>query len=597
MSGPFTPADASKGQSAFDTSLMRRLWPFVSKHRRLVAISIALAPIVSGLAIVRPYLFKVAIDDGVAVGNATVLAQVSVAFLAAMLLESLAMYAQLYALQLTGQKIILEMRAKLFDRLASQSRAFFHRHPSGALLTRLTGDLDAISELFAAGIVTLVTDLIKLAAIMGVMLWMNPKLSLVTFVWIPVLFVVANHFRNRLRVAYRKIRASMSRLTAFLAEALNGVLAVQASRATPLFEAKFDDLNGSYRTNNMSSVFHDAAMYAVVEMFGSLAVASIIWYGGGQVVGDVLTFGALVAFVEYIQMFFVPIRDLSAKYAVMQGAMASSERVFGLLDEPIDVPDPKGKPEAVQLSDDALLGAEDAVEMRDVSFAYPGAEPIFDGLQLQLQPGKRIAFVGATGSGKTTIARLIQRLYDVSAGQTKLAEHDVRHIPLADLRDKIAIVPQDCFLFTGTLRHNLALFEGFDDTTVQQMADEVGLTERFGSLDFEMIEGGKNVSAGERQLVALARALLRKPQVLILDEATANVDASLETRLYETAKRLAPDVMLISIAHRLSTVQDAHDIHVFHYGEKVESGTHDELMDAQGIYYRLMRLQTLRDAA
>jgi ATP-binding cassette subfamily B protein len=477
--------------------------------------------------------------------------------------------------------------------------------------------------MFAAGIVSVVGDVLVLAGIVGIMLWMNWQLSLVTFSVLPLLLWATFTFRIRMRSAYRQVRARLAGLNAFLAECLGGMAVVQMFNRQRHEEEEFRRLNASYRDANLPVITWDASLYALVEALSSVAVGLIIWYGGSEILHGVLTFGALVAFIQYIEKFFSPIRDLSAKYSVMQGAMASLERIFGLLDQereesvqdqpvtalPPSPPAPLPRGEAGPALTQPLSLREreidrpgkgvfqpiETIEFRDVWFAYNGDDFVLKGFDLVIRRGEKIALVGETGGGKTTVTRLLSRLYDPSRGSIRLNGTDIRLIPLHDLRRRIGVVLQDPYLFTGTLEYNIAL----DDTAALQRVEQAAATvgaDRFidrlpDRYDEEMRERGSNLSAGERQLISFARAVAFDPEVLVLDEATASVDTASERLIQGGINRLMAGRTSLVVAHRLSTIRDADRIVVVHRGEKAEEGTHDELMAHGGLYSRLYQLQ------
>ncbi len=451
--------------------------------------------------------------------------------------------------------------------------------------------------MFASGIITIVGDVLLLAGIISVMLWMNLKLSLVTFSILPLLLYVAWAFRRRMRQSFREVRARLGRLNAFLAECIGGISIIQAFNRERDEERRFSDLNASYRDANMPVIFWDASLYAIVEALSSIAVALIIWYGGGEILQGALTFGVLVAFIQYIEKFFTPIRDLSAKFSVMQGAMAALERIFALLDTPAGATEDEAAPQALFDKGEHPPGREDSplIEFRNVSFAYRDGDNALEGFSLVVRHGERIALVGESGGGKTTITRLLTRLYEIDSGSILIDGVDVRAMRVSDLRRRIGIVLQDPCLFTGSIEFNICLGDVEARARVRTSAAAVGadrfierLAKGYGE---EVRERGNNLSVGEKQLISFARAVAFDPEVLVLDEATANVDSASEQMIQEGIKGLMRGRTSLVIAHRLSTVQDADRIVVVHRGRKSEEGTHQELMGIQGLYYRLHQLQ------
>ena len=576
-------------QKALDGTILRRLAPFAAPERRLLMVLLMAAPLLSLTEVLRPYLVKLAIDEAIPTGNGGMLGALTGVFFALLVAEGLLIYWQNWGLQFVGMRMIQRMREALFGRIVRQTASYLQARPSGVLVTRLTNDLESISEFFAAGIVSLFTDVLKLLAIAAILVWMNAQLTLAAFIAIPFLWLLGVYFRNRLRESYRDIRQRFSAMNGFAAETLGGIETIQSVGIRGPFRRRFERLNAEHQQANMQSILYDAALYSIVEALGSIATGALLWYGGGLRESGSLSFGELVAFIEYIGMFFEPIRDLSQKYAVMQSAMASGERIVEMLDAPMDIPDGT-----------RLLSAGQGIariELREVSFGYRhGDEPIVRGISMHAQAGQKIAIVGATGSGKTTLLRLLLRQYDVWQGQVLIEGLDVRQYRAESLRARMAVVTQNVYLFGGTLRDNLRLYDpSVSDADLERVAADVGLTERFASLDSPLHESGANLSLGEKQLISLARALVRVPDVLILDEATSAIDPILEKHVYDQVRRAAHTGILISVAHRLSTVMDADRIYVMRRGVVVEQGSHRELVAQGGFYARLMELQSLQD--
>jgi ATP-binding cassette subfamily B protein len=502
-------------------------------------------------------------------------------------------------MQVTGQRVMGDLREMLFAHLQRQDAAFFDRNPVGRLMTRVLNDVEAINEIFVSGVVAVVGDVVILTGVVVIMLGMNWRLALVTFALVPALVVAVGFFRARAREAYRRVRAHLAQLNASLQESLQGVTVIQLFAREAREARIFAGLNGALRLAQFRSTRYDAALYASVEALGSAAVAALLWYGGGEVVTGALTFGGLVAFIEYTNRFFLPIRDLGAKYTVMQAAMVSSERVFGLLDTPPAVSDPAPGGAPRPAADGAPGPRRDvpALELRSVWFAYAGERWVLRDCSLAVAPGEHVALVGPTGEGKTTIVRLLARAYDVTRGQVLVDGVDVREWPLAELRRHVGLVPQDVFLFSGTVRDNLvlgargrvseaAIAEAVREANARALVDALP-----GGLDAEIRERGVNLSHGQRQLLAIARALIYNPSVLLLDEATSSVDAESERLIRDALTRLLRGRASLAIAHRLSTIQSADRILVLHGGRIREAGRHGELMAGKGTYARLYELE------
>lgn len=574
----------------YDRRLMARFVRYLGPYRRLVVACLALLPLIAAARLVQPWILKLAIDSHIVKGDLNGLPMVAFWFLFAIFSESLLNFAEVYMLQYVGQRVMYDLRVELFSHIQRLSARFFDRTPVGSLVSRLTSDLEVLGEMFAAGIVTIVGDVLVLIGIIGIMLWMNVRLSLVTFSVLPLLVWVAFAFRKRMRASFRQVRSRLANLSSFLAESIGGMAVVQLFNRERAEAAEFRRLNASYREANLPVITWDAALYAVVETLSAVAVALIIWYGGGEILRGSLSFGALVAFIQYIERFFSPIRDLSAKYSVMQGAMAALERIFALLDRERD--ETLIKPPEAERS---LARPLSTITFEDVWFAYNDEEYVLKGINLSIRRGEKVALVGETGGGKTTVTRLLSRLYEVNRGRIAIDGTDLRELSLKALRSRIGVVLQDPYLFSGSLAYNITLGDEKARERMEQAAVVVG-ADRFirqlpGGFDFEVRERGVNFSAGERQLISFARAVAFDPEILVLDEATASVDPASERLIEEGLKGLMAGRTTLVVAHRLSTIRDADRIVVIHRGEKSEEGSHAELMAAKGIYYRLYQLQ------
>ncbi len=589
-------ADASRDErvlgKAYDARLMGRLWRFVRPHKRLLLIALVMMPVAVGFELAQPYLLKLAIDDHIAVGHVAGLGVLAVAYLVLVLLQSLANFAQLYALQLLGQRAMHDLRVATYQHVLRQRAAFFDRMPVGRLLTRMTNDVDSINEMFASGVVTLVADAIKLAAIIVMMLVLDVRLTLITFITLPLLAVLVGYGRSLMRNSFRRIRVKLAAMNAFLAEHLTGIKVVQLFARQKQATRAYNAINADYRDSYLGAIRADAAMYAGVEAIAVISAACIAWYASGKIGAGIITVGLLVAFIEYVNKFFVPVKDFSAKYTVMQSAMAAAERIMDLLDtdEP-DAPPLDEEPASSRPDRDAT---PPAIDMRDVRFSYRPGEEILRGLDLRVKRGETIAIVGATGSGKSTVVKLLTRLYDIQHGSICIDGIDVRRQEVADLRRRITVISQDVFLFTGTVAENVSL--GSDDLApgaIDAALERVGaaqmLRRRGGSAESPVEERGGNFSAGERQLIAFARALVRDPEILVLDEATAHVDPEAEAWIERGLAELMRERTTLIIAHRLSTVRNVDRIVVVSRGRIIEQGTRDELLAADGVYAKLER--------
>ncbi len=595
-----------------DLQMLRDLLPYARPHLKLYALSLLLMPIGSVLLVMQPRLLQKAVDV-VGVGLASdVLSMVALQYGLVIFGRFAAGFIETYSMQLAGQRTMAGLRSAVFAHIQKLSIRHFDRTPIGRIVTRVTNDIDSIGELFASGAVTAIGDVLLLILIVASMLSINAKLSLVAFAIVPPLVVAVEVFRRMLRAAQRKIRGRVAQLNAFLNEQVQGIHVVQAfSREGECAEA-YREINAGYRDANLESIRADAMMYSVVDGISAVCVGLVLWFAAREIglLGTPAAAeafkGTFVAFYAYIQQFFVPVRDLSTKYTMIQSAFASAERVFGLLAvRDFDaLPDPStARPKTSSFAGpDASSDASKAVvAFEDVSFRYkPEGELVLDRVSFAVKPGETLALVGATGAGKTTVTALLQRFYDVEQGAVLVDGQDVRSYERGDLRGRFAIVPQDVFLFTGNLLDNVALGATVPDRARAEAAlTRIGAYGRFahrGGLDMPVTERGMNLSAGERQLIAFARALYRDPQVLILDEATANIDSETEATLQHALEELLKGRTAIVIAHRLSTIRRAERVLVFHHGRIVESGNHGALVAQGGLYARLVRLQFSRAA-
>jgi ATP-binding cassette, subfamily B, multidrug efflux pump len=585
---------------AYDTRILARFARYVSPYRVSIITVLLILPLVAACRLAQPWIIKLAIDGHITTGRMEGLETIALAFSGILLIESLLSFVEVFLLQSVGQRVMADMRKELFQHVINLPVSWFDHVPTGSAVTRLTSDVEVLGEMFASGIITIVGDILLLAGIVSVMLWMNPKLSLVTFSILPLLGYVAYTFRRRMRQSFREVRARLARLNSFLAESIGGMPIIQVFNRQEDEQRRFNELNASYRDANMPVIFWDASLYAIVEALSSIAVALIIWYGGGEIVKGALTFGVLVAFIQYIEKFFTPIRDLSAKYSVMQGAMAALERIFALLDTPVDKPqtqhsDGKDQGNIVGFAGGGVSPSAPLIEFRNVSFAYRDSENALDSLNLTIRRGDRIALVGESGGGKTTITRLLTRLYEIDGGSILVNGSDIRTIPLPELRRRIGIVLQDPCLFAGSIEFNICLGDAEARARVRMAAATVGADRFIDRLprgyDEEVRERGNNFSTGEKQLISFARAVAFDPEILVLDEATASVDSAAEQMIQQGIRALMQGRTSLVVAHRLSTIQDADRIVVIHRARKQEEGTHQELMDLQGFYYRLHQLQ------
>lgn len=581
---------------AYDHRLAGRLWASARPHRRLIAGSMLLFPLVAAAELAQPYLLKVAIDEHILRADWPGLTTVAGLFVATLLALYVLRSLDGYLMILTGQRVMHDLRAALFEHLTAMEARFFDRNPVGRLMTRVLNDVEAISEAFTSGLFAVVADTVTLVGVVSVMLWMDWRLALVTFAIVPLVGAVAGYFRLRARDAYRAVRRRLAVLNAFLQESLQGMTVIQLFARERAERRRFGTLNADYRRALFGSTVFESSLYASVEVLGSVALAMLLWYGGRQIIAESLSFGALVAFIQYTNRFFLPIRDLGAKYTVMQSAMTSAERIFGVLDLPPAIVSP-----AAARAPAAVAGAP-AVAVRGVWFAYDDEHWVLSDCSFEVRRGERVAIVGATGEGKSTCGRLINRAYDVQHGQVLVEGVDVRAWDLTELRRHVGVIFQDSVLFTGTVEANLRLGrDGAVSAAELERAIDVANARRFvealpRGLATELSERGGNISHGERQLLAIARAVVYNPAVLVLDEATSSIDPEAEALIQTAMNRLLAGRTSVTIAHRLSTIQGADRILVLHRGRIQEAGTHGDLLRRGGIYARFYELQLGADA-
>ena len=577
---------------AYDARLMRRLLEYLRPYWRQVAIALVTI-VVGGIAsLMQPYLIKVAIDRFIAARRMAGLDSLAALYLAVLVVSFAAEYVQTWTMQLTGQRIMFDLRMAIYRHLQRLDLRYYDRHPVGRLMTRVTSDVDVLNDLFTAGVVTVFGDVFTLVGIMAMMLWMNWRLALVAFSVLPIIFLVTQWFRRNVRDSYRVVRGWIARINAFLQENITGMSTVQLFRREALNFARFDEIDRKHRDANIESIFYYAVFYPAIEAVATLASALIIWYGGGGVMSRTLTLGALVAFLQYSQRFFRPISDMSEKFNVLQAAMASSERIFKLLDEPVAIESPA-------LPARRPAPAQGHIVFDGVWFTYnEGSDEtwVLKGISFDVRPGERVGIVGATGSGKTTLINLLLRFYDVKRGRITIDGVDIRRLDLADVRGLFSLVLQDVHLFSGTIADNIRLGNpAIDDDRVRHAARAVHaepFIERLpGSYASAVAERGATLSVGQKQLLSFARALAFDPRVLILDEATSSVDTETELIIRDALRVLMAGRTTIAIAHRLSTIQDMDKILVLHKGQLRESGTHQELLAHRGIYFKLFELQ------
>jgi len=591
-------AEAVLGK-AYDVVLLRRLWPFVAKHPRLLLASILLMPCSIALELAQPYIVKLALVNHIAVGETAGLGLLALLYTALVIGYSVSSYFEQSNVQLLGQRSMHSLRLAIYDHVLAQRAGFFDRMPVGRLMTRMTNDIENINEMFAQGVVTLLADFVKMAVIVVIMLVLDWQLTLLTFTTLPLLWMLVRYARGAMRRSFREIRLRLAAMNSFVQEHLSGIRVVQFLGRAATAKRQYNDINAAHRDAYLESIRADAAMYAMVEAIGILAIGLVAWFAARRLGADaksaVVAVGTVAVFIEYINKFFIPVRDLSAKYAVMQGAMAAAERIANLLDT--NEPDGTARPLPDGLALPVVatapaLPVDAAVTFNNVTFGY-GDDLVLRNVTLAVPRGATVAVVGATGSGKSTLIKLLARLYETQAGHIDLFGSNIANLPLDVVRRRITVVSQDVMLFAGTLYENIALGADIDRSKVTAAVASVGLDTILGArgvdLDTPVRERGSNFSTGERQLIAFCRALVRNPEVLVLDEATAHVDPQAERLIEAGVAALMKDRTTLVIAHRLSTIRNAAMIVVMDKGAVVETGTHDELVARGGMYAALER--------
>ncbi|MEJ5351649.1 MAG: ABC transporter ATP-binding protein [Melioribacteraceae bacterium] len=573
---------------AYDAKLMKRLLKYVKPYKKYVVLAILLNILVAALGPLRPYLTKIAVDNYISAKDWNGLIVISLILFASLFFQAVVQYFLTYYTELMGQKIIFDLRVEIFSHVQKLALRFFDKTPIGRIVTRVTNDVESLNEMFSSGIVAVFSDVFVIVWIFVFMFSLSWNLALVTLSIIPILFYATFLFRKKVRETYRDVRFHLARLNSYMQEHVTGINIVQNFVKEEDELKKFSSINADYRNANIKSVFYYAVFFPFVELLSSITIGLIIWYGGGEVIQKHLTIGVLFAFLQYTEMFWRPVRDLSEKYNILQTAMASSERIFKLLDDKTFVKNPD-KPII-------LNNIKGEIEFKNVWFAYNPEEYVLKDISFKINPGETVAIVGATGAGKTSIINILTRFYDIQKGSITIDGIDIRQLDKRNLRKFISVVLQDVFLFSGTIKSNISLgSEEISDEQIIQAAKIVGAHDFISKLpngyDEEVKEKGATLSVGQKQLISFARALAFNPQILILDEATSSIDTETEELIQNAIEKLLAGRTSIVIAHRLSTIQNADKIIVMHKGELKEMGTHQELLAKRGIYYKLYQLQ------
>mgnify|MGYP001355674549 FL=1 len=573
---------------AYDSKLMKRLLTYIKPYKKYVIIAILLNIFVAALGPLRPYLTKIAIDDYILNSNFDGLRLIALLLFLSLVLQAVIQYFLTYYTQYLGQRTLYDIRTQIFEHTQKLALKYFDRTPIGRIVTRATNDVESLSELFSSGIVMVFSDVFIIIWILVFMFSMDIQLSLVTLSVLPVLFYGTFLFRKKVRETYRDVRFHLARLNSYMQEHVTGMNVVQIFRKEKDELKNFSKINADHRNANIKSIFYYAIFFPGVELLSSIAIALIIWYGGGEVIQGTVKLGDLFAFIQFTEMFFRPIRDLSEKYNILQTSMASSERIFKLLDNDTFIQNPENPVK--------LNGVKGDIQFKDVWFAYDDENFVLKNINFNINPGETVAIVGHTGAGKSTLINILTRFYDINKGSILLDGIDIRKVDKRDLRKYISIVLQDVYLFSGTIESNINMDnEEIGLEKIIKAAKTVGADKFISNLPNqykeEVKERGATLSVGQKQLISFARALAYDPKILILDEATSSIDTETEHLIQSAIEKLLVGRTAIVIAHRLSTIQNADKIIVLHKGEIREIGNHQELLAKRGIYYKLYQLQ------
>jgi ATP-binding cassette subfamily B protein len=578
----------------YDLSIARRLLRYLLRYWPTAVLALLLTLLTNILISTQPYFTKVAVDDYITPRVTEGIWLFSFAFFGVFLLRFIFSYLQEVLLNSVGQQVMLDLRSEIFEKLQHQELAYYDSHPVGRMITRLTSDVDSLNELFTAGVIDVLGDLVIIFAIVAMMFWLDWRLAIVSLVTIPLLFAATNWFRKHARRGFDRVRTRNARLNAFLQEYISGAQTVQLFNAQSLARKRFRAINDDYRNANIETIFYYAVFFPLVDLISAVGIAAIIFAFGFEYItgiaaaGPTLTFGVLAAFIQYSLQLFQPIRDLSDKFNVLQAAVVAAGRIFQLLDREVLIKTPQT----------ARISGRTAgrIEFRNVWFAYKGSDWVLRDVSFSVDPGESVALVGHTGSGKTTVTNLLMRFYDIQKGSILIDGVDIREWDLHSLRSNFAVVLQDVFLFSGTIEDNVRLGNSdISDERVRWAAREVR-ADRFieklnGGYHFVLRERGAGLSVGQKQLISFARALAFDPRILILDEATSSIDTETEQLIQQAVDRVMAERTSVVVAHRLSTIQRCSRIIVLHHGEIKETGTHAELLRERGLYWRLYQLQ------
>jgi len=573
---------------AYDARLMARILRYLRPYRKSLAVAFTFLLLYTGTQLLGPYITKIAIDRYIVNRDVHGLDLMAAAYLGVVFLGFIFLFIQTYTTEYTGQRAMHDLRLEIFGHLQRQDMAYFDRNPVGRLMTRTVNDVETLNELFSTGVVGLLGNLFTVVGIAAVMLWLDWKLGLVCLAAFPLILYISRFYRRRAREVYRESRLVLARLNAELQENISGIGTIQAFGQQAKMYGRFQQINCGYRNVLLRSVGYNAVFFPIIELFSALTIGLLLWYGGGLILQQAIQPGVIVAFIQYIQRMYQPIRDLAEKYNIMQAAMASSERIFGLLDTPATIEN-CSEPKAPRQF-------QGEIEFKDVWLAYNAGEPVLKGVSFRVRPGEKVALVGATGGGKTSIISALCRFYDVERGAIRVDGIDVREWDKQRLRRHIGLVLQDVFLFSGDIAANITLGDArISEPQMMEAARRVHIAAFVEHLPdgyhAEVQERGSTLSQGQRQLLSFARALAFDPKILVLDEATSSVDTETEMLIQDALEELLKNRTALIIAHRLSTIRNADRILVIHKGEIWEQGTHQKLLAQGGLYARLYELQ------
>ncbi len=575
-----------------DIKLLKRLIIYLKPYKWQTYLAIFLTILASALFPLRPYLIKIAIDDYISIADWNGLLNIILLIFSVLIINGVLQFAQTYLMQWVGQNVLLSIRQNLFTHIQKLSLKFFDKNPVGRLVTRVTNDVEVLNELFSSGVVMIIADLLLIGWIIAYMFFINVELSLLTLTILPVLIAVTFIFKTKVRVVFRDIRKTVAQLNSAFNEFITGISTVKQFTQEEEQFGKYDETNIVHRNLWLKSVFYYAVFFPIIEMLSTIVLGIIIWYSAENILSGYMTIGILIAFLQYAEMFFRPIRDLTEKFTTLQSAMASSERIFGLLDTEEKIPEKENAKEFNEF--------KKAIEFKNINFSYDGDKKVLENISFEVKIGEKLAIVGATGSGKTTIINLLSRFYDFNDGKILIDSTDIKEFKISSLREKIAIIQQDVFLFSRTIYENIFLKDVPKDIeTAKEEINKYGIgciIDSFNDIfHTKLAERGATLSSGQRQLISICRALVANPEILILDEATSNIDSKTEQIIVTLLNELLAGRTAIIIAHRLSTIKNADRILVLHHGKINDIGTHEELINKDGLYAKLYRLQMFKE--